>query len=284
MFSSLSPDAVKTYLKLAWSLNVLYAISLTSVKISILCLYLRALRYSYVTLATKIILVVVILTHLWIIASLFTVCVPLDAFWDRSKFQKGSTYCHTFAVYWSHSGINIATDFLIFVLPLTVLRKLRIRRRRKVALGGVFLLAFLVCIISLVRTLQFIHGMGAADRGTVIIGCWTMAEVNIAVICACLTTINPVLARWFPRLWAEESDDATPNEGQGVDTIGHARRERRNPEDTELAWESQTSAWESGSKGSSMLQPSSVEMVGVKPKESRGGSLASNVEEEQPRA
>jgi hypothetical protein len=124
-------------------MNVLYALALTSVKISILCLYLRALRYPFVTLATKILLGVVVLTHLWIIVSVFTVCVPLDAFWDRTKFQVGRTYCHKFSVYWSHAGINIVTDFLIFALPLTVLGKLRIPRRQRMALGGVFVLAFL---------------------------------------------------------------------------------------------------------------------------------------------
>ena len=143
MFSSLPPDAVTTYLKLSWSLNVIYALALTSVKISILALYLRALRYSYIPLITKILLVIVLLTHAWILASLFTVCVPLSAFWDRTQFNSGKVYCHKFDVYWSHAGINIVTDFLIFVLPLTVLRKLKIGKRQRFALGGVFLLAFL---------------------------------------------------------------------------------------------------------------------------------------------
>lgn len=40
---------------------------------------------------------------------------------------------------WSHAGINTTTDFLIFMLPLAVLRKLRITPRQKVALYCVFL-------------------------------------------------------------------------------------------------------------------------------------------------
>jgi hypothetical protein len=120
---------------------------LTSVKVSILCLYLRALRYDYVHTAAKILLATVIITHLWIIISIFTVCVPLDAFWNLAK--KKDAYCHKFAVYWSHAGINIVTDFLIFILPLTVLRKMRIPPKQKMALGGVFVLAFLYVSSSL---------------------------------------------------------------------------------------------------------------------------------------
>jgi hypothetical protein len=125
-----------------------------------------------------------------------------------------------------------------------------------------------VCIISLVRTLQFIHGLGGpADRGTVTKGCWTMAEVHVAVICACLTTINPLLSRWFPGLWSEESSGTELEEGQGVDTIGHARGPRRSPEDSELSWGSTTRTWESGSGGSSTVCPG-MEMVET---EAKGG-------------
>ncbi len=84
-----------------------------------------------------------------------------------------------------------------------------------------------VCIVSLVRTLQFVNGMSLADRDTVVIACWTMLEVHLAVICGCLTTIKPLLARIFPRLFSrvEVSEDAN----DGLETIGRARRRPRDP-------------------------------------------------------
>lgn len=140
MFVTLPPDVKTLYLKISMSNNIVYAIALTSVKISILCLYLRALRYGYIHLATKVMLGIVIITHVWIIISLFTVCIPLSAVWDVA--QRKTAYCHSFSVYWSHSGINISTDFLIFALPLCVLNKLQVPQRQKIALGFVFVLAF----------------------------------------------------------------------------------------------------------------------------------------------
>ena len=107
---------------------------------SILCLYLRALNYNSVRVAARIILVIVVITHVWIIASLATVCIPISAFWDMEKAK--TSYCHPFSVYWSHAGINILTDFMICALPLLVLHKLKVSRRQKVALYLVFLLAF----------------------------------------------------------------------------------------------------------------------------------------------
>jgi len=88
-----------------------------------------------------------------------------------------------------------------------------------------------VCIISLVRTLQFIRGMALADRATVVMGSWTMAEVNFAVICACLITINPVLSRMFPRIWAETSDTES-SDVPVVETIGHAQQNKGSPHDS----------------------------------------------------
>jgi len=238
MYSSLPPATKVSYHKIGFSINLVYAVALTAVKISILFLYLRALRYPPVTLATKIMLAVVIITHAWIVASLLTVCVPLDALWDPARRAAGTFYCHSFSVYWSHAGINIGTDFLIFALPLAILRKLRVPRRHRIALGFVFMLAFSVCIISLARTLQFVRGITKGDRATASIACWTMVEVNLAVICACLTTIKPLLSRMFPRLLGPSSGDGerhTGGEEERGETIGRApRRKRRNILDSDL--------------------------------------------------
>jgi len=113
---------------------------MTFTKLSVLCLYIRVLTYDRVRLAAKILLGVVLLSHLYILATLFTACVPLDAFWDFAK--RDTAYCQPMSIYWSHAGLNIVTDFLIFTLPLTVLSKIRTSRPEKWCLGVIFVLAF----------------------------------------------------------------------------------------------------------------------------------------------
>ena len=246
-------------LQTSFATNVIYAFALIFVKISILCLYIRVLTYNFVRLAAKIILGIVVISHLWIIASLFTGCIPLEAMWKFS--QASSAYCHPGSVYWSHSGINIATDFLIFLLPLTVLHKLRTPWKQKVGLYFVFLLAFWsvaaflwclpvvstmysavltllfhfrsVCIISILRTLQFIRFLVLRPKedptwDLVIIGDWNMLEVNFAVICACLTTIKPVLTLLFPR-WLSSSIRSDDLENAAA---RRAQQEHRSPFDS----------------------------------------------------
>jgi hypothetical protein len=116
---------------------------MTFTKLSILCLYIRVLSYNAVRLAAKVLLGIVLISHAYILGTLFTACIPFDAFWDFSK--RPTAFCQPQAVYWSHAGLNIVTDFLIFILPLTVLNKIRCPRPQKIALSIIFLIAFRYC-------------------------------------------------------------------------------------------------------------------------------------------
>lgn len=122
--------------------NLLYTLTLLFVKVSILCLYIRVLTYDYIRLAAKILLGIVLFSHAWIFAAILTTCVPLNAFWDHLARDQGTYYCHPGSVFWSNFGLHVGTDFLIFLLPLPVIFRLRVVRRQKIGLCIVFLLAF----------------------------------------------------------------------------------------------------------------------------------------------
>ncbi|KAL1837084.1 hypothetical protein VTJ49DRAFT_4312 [Mycothermus thermophilus] len=249
-----SETLVRNLKKISFAITICYFFALVLVKISVLCLYVRVLTYPYVRLAAKIMLGVVGISHAWIIATMLTSCVPIEALWDLEK--KKTAYCHSGDVWFSHSGINITTDFLISILPLTVLHKLHIPRRQKIALYLVFFLGFRyaalfqsamsnlltspsVCIISLLRCLQFVRlGFIDVEHDTtpdlVIISIWTMLEVSIAIIVACIPTIKPVVSRFFPRFLASypnRSDDDTEPWSGTLDQ-GRRRRYRQCGDDT----------------------------------------------------
>jgi hypothetical protein len=65
---------------------------------------------------------------------------------------------------------------------------------------------------------------------------WGVVEVNLAIICACLTTIKPLLVKWFPRLlgsnvgtYATEHGSRQTREepGRTVITSSQHRKTRR---------------------------------------------------------
>lgn len=106
--------------------------------------------------------------------------------------------------------------------------------------------------------------MALADRATIAMASWTIAEINVAVICACLVTINPILSRMFPRIWTEVPDTGS-SDMPVVDTIGHAQRNRGSPHDSLGVGLDTNASMESRSE-SERTVPSSVEGADLKEK------------------
>ncbi|KAG7139094.1 hypothetical protein HYQ45_003893 [Verticillium longisporum] len=196
-------DSFSDYLKSGLAASLLYTASLFSTKVSILCLYIRIFSYQGVQLLSKMLLAIVVISHTWIITSILTTCVPLDSIWI---IEKKPSFCHSFNVFWANAGLNMATDLLIFLLPLPVISKLRLPRRQKYSLYFVSLLAFGVCVISVVRLTNLLkhedplYFFMDVTWTAVPIANLNCIEVHTAIVCACLTTIKPLLVQWFPFL------------------------------------------------------------------------------------
>lgn len=124
-----------------WVSNLLFAITIYLTKFSILFLYRRTLTHDWVQRTLRVLMALVILTCLTDICLIATQCVPLSAAWD-DRVQ--ATYCHPFNTYYIIFGIQIATDFLIFLLPLPVIWGMRAApRNQKLMLVTLFSFGFL---------------------------------------------------------------------------------------------------------------------------------------------
>ena len=88
---------------------------------------------------TKLLLAIVVISQLFILCVYFTGVIPLDSFWDLSKQP---LFVQSDQMYWACAGLHMSTDVLIFMLPLPIIMVLRIPRRQKIALCGVFSLGF----------------------------------------------------------------------------------------------------------------------------------------------
>lgn len=116
-------------------------LSLLFTKISILLLYIRILSYQHARYAVYAILAIVILTNgIWTFVTVMTACTPLNAFWDRTI---PDAWCRPLVWWYANTGLHIATDVLLYVLPLPVIVNLHIKLRQKIVLYAVFALGFL---------------------------------------------------------------------------------------------------------------------------------------------
>ncbi|KAB5531355.1 hypothetical protein GE09DRAFT_383598 [Coniochaeta sp. 2T2.1] len=206
----MNPYQIPLMTRAAWYGILFYSLSLTFTKISILLLYKRIFTYpGWIKRTIKIVLFVVMAIGVWLIASVCTACVPLEAFWNWWIVFVRPTYCQPPNLWWANAGLHISTDVVIVLLPMPVLSTLRLPRRQKLAVMGVFALGFFVILVSVMRLVKLVEVETTPQVDTGYSGAslhfWTAVEVNTAISCACLMTLKPFVAQFYPGFLAPGS-------------------------------------------------------------------------------
>ena len=75
-------------------------------------------------------------------------CQPIRFYWDKSLT---GTCLNEYLFIVIEAGCTIFTDVAILTMPLLLVWRMRISKRQKVALTGIFLLGGFVCVASFVR-------------------------------------------------------------------------------------------------------------------------------------
>jgi len=183
-----------------WSL-VCYALTLAFSKISICLLYLTIFTLKWARRACYVVLAIVVLSNVWAFVSVLTFTVPLAATWD---FRVVATYTTSQEVWWAITGFAVATDVLIFILPIPIIAPLKLPRRQKIAVVGIFAVGVFTVFVSIIRLVMLVQEKGTPDpdftyNGTTLTY-WTVIEVNTAIVVACIMTLKPLVSKVFPGL------------------------------------------------------------------------------------
>ncbi|KAI9710162.1 MAG: hypothetical protein M1820_002964 [Bogoriella megaspora] len=125
-------------------------------------------------------------------------CTPIKGFWDKTVSAK----CVSFEKYViGVAVVNITTDVVIWILPIPMIWRLHLKKGQKLLLTFVFLLGLFVWAASFVRLFTSIFILSNPDTtyayypGFI----WSVVEPSVAVICACLITMNVLLKRIFSK-------------------------------------------------------------------------------------
>ncbi|OJJ75183.1 hypothetical protein ASPBRDRAFT_172932 [Aspergillus brasiliensis CBS 101740] len=202
--ADLSDVVVKEQLKRLWAAIPFYNASLIFTKFSILFQYLRIFPDRRFRLACWIVFGIVATYGTWAVVSGFLNCIPVAKFWNRDI----SGYCLSFeAVWFFNASMNIATDTTLLILPMPLLSQLHLPRMQKFALMGIFAVGGLVVITSILRLSSLRSVAQSSDTSYSNVGAayWTAAECNVAIICASLPFLRPLVSRIFPRFLSTNS-------------------------------------------------------------------------------
>ncbi|KAL9625387.1 MAG: hypothetical protein Q9160_000450 [Pyrenula sp. 1 TL-2023] len=195
---------------MVYVLEMLYGISLTLTKLSILLLFRSLFPGRDMVIATNIIGAFVII---WCIAQVTVAifnCNPIHGFWD---VMVKSTCIESFHFLVGNAVPNIVVDIVIICLPIRKVWNLQMSTRSKISVTCIFLLGIFVVIVSGLRIYFSVTTSQQTNPGVAL---WTGVEVNVAVVCACLPTIRPVLSYLFPTaLKSALSSKKTTSAGSG---------------------------------------------------------------------
>ncbi|KAI9825359.1 MAG: hypothetical protein M1826_007037 [Phylliscum demangeonii] len=192
-----------TALKWTFFSSIVYTFHIWAIKTSILLFFRRFIPSGpYRKAAYGMIILNTMFTIAIVIATIFQ-CKPVSTVWNI--FVRTPTSCSVQepVLQIVTSGINLATDLLILVLPFPTVFLLQLERRKKWGLALVFLVAGAGCVATAVRlasSVQANQAIGLLQHGwpewlTVVAKAimWSLVEVYLITLCANL----PALAALF---------------------------------------------------------------------------------------
>lgn len=126
------------------------------------------------------------------ILAAFLVCQPLPYNWDTTI--EGGHCGNEFLFYILTGSINIATDVVVLILPISSLIRLEMALYKKLILIGTFACGLFTCIVGALR-LQAIVTVDFNDYTYSIADAMTYSalEPALAIVLACVPTLRPLL-------------------------------------------------------------------------------------------
>ncbi|XRM47096.1 hypothetical protein ABZX51_010097 [Aspergillus tubingensis] len=130
---------------------------------------------------------------------LFTMCDPPEALWKTHLVTEGKATCKDVWILIDYAiftgALSAFVDLILAVYPSTVLMKLHMSLRKRLALCAALGLGSVASAMAIVKCTQL---RGLADKtdytyGTAELVMWTNIESNVVIIASCIPTLQPVL-------------------------------------------------------------------------------------------
>lgn len=120
---TLNFEDIISFTKGYWAIQIMFPITMTFTKISMLFLYRRIFPSTRFIILLYIIGGIILAWGLASVLSIIFICRPVQYFWDKTI---PGGYCgNDFGILYGVAGPNIATDLAVLILPLPILWKLQ---------------------------------------------------------------------------------------------------------------------------------------------------------------
>ncbi|KAK4231674.1 integral membrane protein [Podospora fimiseda] len=221
------PNKLMT-LKLFYVAQALYKLSINLTKTSILLLYLRIFPSKWFRITCYALITLIILYMIGTTASSIWQCTPVPKAWDKSL---PGTCISITSNWYANAGFSIATDIIILALPMHPIYSSKLPKAQKSALIIVFALGLFTTITSILRMQTLSFSSTSPDITYAIdSSIWTMIEVQLAIICACLPVCRLPLGYLLPAYFSSSSrsrDTGTETGASSYYSASYSKKSRR---------------------------------------------------------
>ncbi|KAI8256710.1 Satratoxin biosynthesis SC1 cluster protein 4 [Colletotrichum sp. SAR11_239] len=201
---TLNVDQITSFIRGFFAFEIVYSITLASIKASILFLYLRIFgaiteTFRQILWGTQIFNVAVCIT--FVIVNL-NQCKPLSYFWYGWDGRHPGYCIDLTAMALSHAALNIALDVWMLVLPATQIYRLNLQKRQKAGIMSMFGVGIFITIVSAIRlksVATFSHSWNPT-YDFYGLAMWSHTEVCVGLIVACMPAARSLARRLFPEL------------------------------------------------------------------------------------
>ncbi|KAK7701805.1 hypothetical protein SLS57_011566 [Botryosphaeria dothidea] len=123
-------------------------------------------------------------------------------------------------LYVGQSSLSIVSDLLVILLPIPAFQQLKISKKEKYVLIGIFALGSFGCVTTIVRLYYVLRNSDDRDVtwNNIDPMTWSASEVFVGITCASLPALKRFVQKLFPRLLQGSSyPSATRPSGNGPD-------------------------------------------------------------------
>ncbi|TLD11100.1 hypothetical protein PgNI_05167 [Pyricularia grisea] len=198
----LTPDIFPNFMVDRLVSSVAYCFATGFAKGSILLFYLRIFPTPPMTCTTWFLLIFTVgYSVASALVNIFS-CCPVEASW-RLEYAETGKCINRPVFYLVHGSLCILTDITTVVVPVPLLRTLRLPMKQKIGVGLVLTIGAFVCCVSVIRMKALVLMLDEPDVTYIIKGpaLWCIIEVSLSIIGGNATTLTPFIRHFWPRVF-----------------------------------------------------------------------------------
>ncbi|KAH9224651.1 hypothetical protein DL95DRAFT_452399 [Leptodontidium sp. 2 PMI_412] len=199
---TLAPRHISNYLRFFYIMEVVYFAQVSLLKLSILLFYLRifpAPPFRRLLWAT--VIFDILFGTVFILGGIFQ-CHPISYYWNQWDGLHKGKCLNINGLGWANAIISILLDVWMLGLAISQLIHLQLHWKKKVGVGMMFAVGTFVTVVSILRLqslVQFANSMNPTWHNLPVT-VWSIVEINVGVICACMPNLRVLLVRIFPKI------------------------------------------------------------------------------------